>query len=385
MFSFKKRYVVMVGVLGGFAIANQDLLKTTWHRLNSETANGSLLASRQSVAPLGNDPKNGAWDSEVDSIRTSFQSVSVQPNSSIDPSLEPLPNSSRPASRSSASPSSTARTVSSSNRTLNQRHATDPLRVRIASFNLNSFGESKVQKLAVVESIAKLIRLFDVVAIQHIQSRQHNILPDLIDKVNQSDRRYEYCIGPRVGPEGAQQQFAFVFDSDRMETDRQMLYTVEDPQQLMSYEPLVGWFRTKTVSASEAFTFSLVNVRIDPLNEVREREALPDLVRSVRKDGRLEDDTILAGDFGCADKELSTLRNAGMLFALEGIPTTVTGEAMLDNIIFPSRATDEFTGRAGVIDFLRQANLSIDQAFQISTHLPVWAEFTATEGGVTGK
>jgi hypothetical protein len=54
---------------------------------------------------------------------------------------------------------------------------------------------------------------------------------------------------------------------------------------------------------------------------------------------------------------------------------------MLDNILIPTRSTDEFTGRAGVIDFLRQLNLSYDQAMQVSSHLPVWAEFSAYEGG----
>jgi hypothetical protein len=73
-----------------------------------------------------------------------------------------------------------------------------------------------------------------------------------------------------------------------------------------------------------------------------------------------------------------------MLFALEGTPTTVSGEAMLDNIVFPARATNEFSGKAGVVDFLRQLNLSIDQAFQVSSHMPVWAEFFAVEGGSPG-
>jgi hypothetical protein len=249
---------------------------------------------------------------------------------------------------------------------------------------MQAFGESKLRKAAVTEVIARLIRQFDVIALQHIQSRLQNVLPELIDKVNQSDRRYEYCIGPRVGSEGNQQQFAFVFDTDRVETDRQMLYTVDDPQRAMEYEPLVGWFRCRLVPPSEAFTFSLVNLRMDPLNGEREWKLLPDLVRCVRQDGRQEDDVILVGDFGCSDKDLSGLKNVGMIFALEDVPTTVSGEAMLDNIVFPARATDEFTGKAGVVDFLRQGNLSIDQALQISSHMPIWGEFFAIEGGKIG-
>ena len=70
-----------------------------------------------------------------------------------------------------------------------------------------------------------------------------------------------------------------------------------------------------------------------------------------------------------------------MVQAIDDLATTVSGESMLDNILIPTRSTDEFTGRAGVIDFLRQLNLSYDQAMQVSSHLPVWAEFSAYEGG----
>jgi len=387
MFSLKKRYVVVLGILGGLGIANQDFLKSSWLQLQS------MMAQESRAMPSNRDLQQPFLPegSVTDRYRSHPAQASLaQPdrytsaNTSFDAGAAfHLPSTSGATKFSSASEGSSARMVSATNRNEPSRAPADLLKIRIATFNMNAFGESKLQKSAVVESIAMLIRKFDVVAVQHIQSRQQNILPEFIDKVNVSDRRYEYCIGPRVGPEGNQQQFAFIFDSDRIETDRQMLYTVEDPQQILTFEPLVGWFRAKTDRASEAFTFSLVNIRIDPLQEARERQALPDLLRSVRQDGRLEDDIILAGDFGCSEKELGALRRSGVVFALEGTPTAVTGEAMLDNIIVPARATDEFTGRAGVVDFLRQNNLSIDQAFQISTHMPVWAEFTATEGGLS--
>lgn len=382
MFSLKKRHVVVLGILGGLGIANQDFLKSTWTRLQNFATQEPNLNSSDRNSQHVSEASISGFESSVASPSTSASYLFA--NSSFDRRKESqFPSTSGTTKFTNVPDSSTTRMVSSASRLESSRPSTDLLKIRIATFNLNAFGESKLQRSAVVESIAILIRKFDVVAIQHIQARQQNILPELIDKVNVSDRRYEYCIGPRVGPEGNQQQFAFVFDSDRIETDRQMLYTVEDPQQIMTFEPLVGWFRAKTVATSEAFTFSLVNIRIDPLNEMREREALPDLLRIVRQDGRLEDDIILAGDFGCSEKELGALRRSGVVFALEGTPTTVTGEAMLDNIIVPARATDEFTGRAGVVDFLRQGNLSIDQAFQISTHMPVWAEFTATEGGIS--
>ena len=91
---------------------------------------------------------------------------------------------------------------------------------------------------------------------------------------------------------------------------------------------------------------------------------------------------ILLGDFSSSSAQIQAVPGLGLHMAIEEIATTVSGEWMLDNILFPTRSTDEFTGRAGVIDFLRQLNLSYDQAMQVSSHLPVWAEFSALEGGM---
>jgi len=378
MLSLKKRHVVIAGILGGFAIAYQDSGTAVWQQLQTKLAALSKpspvrrdeptnVASLGDSLPMENLPSQFVSNSSLgEHMRTRNPGLAVAPSNSLsqESTRWPTVSSQHPAQR-----------------------VTTPSQlptIRIASFSLEAFGESKLKKAAVVETIARMIRQFDVIALQHIQSKQQNIVPELLDKVNQSDRRYDYCIGPRVGSAPNQQQYAFLFDTDRVETDRQQLYTIDDPQALIEFDPLVAWFRCKGVPSNKAFTFTLVNLRLDPLSNGKELKRMPDLIRSVRQDGRSEDDIILLGNFGYSDSELSSLHSIGMLFALEGIPTTVTGEAMLDNILFPARATDEFTGRSGVVDFLRQLNLSIDQAFQISTHMPIWAEFFAAEGGSPG-
>ena len=353
MLSLKKHHVVIAGILGGFAIAFYDSTVAVWQQLQSK------------LAALSSDTPAARAETANPSRTLAADGASS--------------NAASPSTASLAWP-----TVSSNIQATRANAANQMPTIRIASFSLEAFGESKLKKAAVVETIVRMIRQFDVIALQHIQSKHQNIVPELLDKVNQSDRRYDYCIGPRVGSESNQQQFAFLFDTDRIETDRPQLYTIDDPQALIEFDPLVGWFRCKAVPIDKAFTFTLVNLRLDPLTLGKELKMLPDLIRSVRQDGRSEDDIILLGNFGYSDSEMRSLQNIGMLMALEGIPTTVTGEAMLDNIVFPARATDEFTGRAGVVDFLRQLNLSIDQAFQISTHMPIWAEFFAAEGGSPG-
>jgi hypothetical protein len=34
---------------------------------------------------------------------------------------------------------------------------------------------------------------------------------------------------------------------------------------------------------------------------------------------------------------------------------------------------------------MREHNLTMEQALEVSDHLPVWAEFSSTEGGLPGR
>lgn len=257
--------------------------------------------------------------------------------------------------------------------------------MRVASFNVRSLGPAKMAKPHITEALVTMIRQYDVIALQEIQSSRDDLLPMILDRLNQSGRQFDYLIGPRVGRTPPHHQFAIVFDTERLETDRYQLYTVDDPQDLLSYEPLVAWFRCKGVPPEEAFTFSLATVRLDDQFADSERTILPGLIDAIQRDGRGEDDWILAGDFGGGISQLTSLDNKEVRFAIRDLPTDVAGTRMLDTICFSARATTEFTGRAGAFDFLRQYNLSIERTLEISDHLPVWAEFSVIEGAEPGR
>jgi endonuclease/exonuclease/phosphatase family metal-dependent hydrolase len=253
--------------------------------------------------------------------------------------------------------------------------------IRIASFNVQGLGEGRKTGPGPVDLITRLLSQFDVIALQEIRSRQDEVLPELVSRLNSSGRKFDFMIGPRVGRTEQREQLAFVFDTERVETDRFQLYTVEDPEDLLHREPLVGWFRTVGLPAQEAFTFSLVNVHIDPDMVEAELQALPNLIQAIAADGRGEDDIILAGDFSASAPRLAMLSMGGMRVLLDGIATTTRGTHQLDNIAFPLVNTTEFTGRSGAYDFLRQFNMNLEQAIQVSEHLPIWAEFSIIEGG----
>ncbi len=257
--------------------------------------------------------------------------------------------------------------------------------IRVASFSVPALGPAHLAKPHVLETLVGVARQYDVMAIQGVYTSRDDLLPTLVDKLNQSGRAFDYLIGPRVGRGATREQFAILFDTAKLETDRYQLYTVDDPEDLMNFEPLVAWFRCKGVPPQDAFTFSLVSLKIDVNFAERERQILPGLVQAIRDDGRNEDDWIMVGDFAGGTSELQSLAQAGVRFALQDIPTNVEGSRMLDTILFPARATTEYTGRSGAYDFLRRQNLSIERALEISSHLPIWAEFSILEGAEPGR
>ena len=98
-----------------------------------------------------------------------------------------------------------------------------------------------------------------------------------------------------------------------------------------------------------------------------------------------EDDVILLGDLEADSDHLGRLAGIpAITAAVTGIPTTTRGTLMADNILFDRRATIEFTGRSGVMDLIRELDLTPQAALEVSEHLPVWAEFSAYEGGQAG-
>ena len=260
--------------------------------------------------------------------------------------------------------------------------------LRIAAFNLETYGPTKAARPLVTSTLSRIFTNFDIVAIQEVRSRDQSLMPALVDQINADGRAFDYVIGPRVGRSSThKEQFVYLFDTTSVEVDRYQSYTVDDPQDLLNREPFVAWFRAKGPRPDESFTFSLVNVHTDP-DEVRgENTVLDDVVRVVRNDGREEDDVIVIGDFNASVDQLEQfMPYSQLMWAVgDGLATNTRGTQQYDNLGFNRQFTDEFTGRGGVFDMLREFNMSIEQALSISDHMPVWAEFSRFEGGVPGR
>lgn len=254
--------------------------------------------------------------------------------------------------------------------------------IRIASFNIEVFGEKKLARPEVANVLARVVRYFDVVAVQEIRDANDDFLPRFLSLVNANGSYYDYVIGPRLGRSNSKEQYAFIYNAASVECDRQNVYTVEDPDDLLHREPLVAGFRVRGPPPEQAFTFSLIDIHTDPDEAQAELNVLDDVFRAVRDDGRGEDDIILLGDLNADDRHLGELGQVGYItWVVTGMPTNTRGTHLYDNILFDSRTTMEYDRRAGVFDLMNEFHLSMEEALAVSDHLPIWAEFSLVEVG----
>ncbi len=252
--------------------------------------------------------------------------------------------------------------------------------VRIATFNIQVFGTSKLAKPEVMGVLADVVRRFDVVAIQEVRSTDQTVVPQFVQLVNSQGAQYHFVIGPRLGRTSSKEQYAFLYDTTRIAVDPNTVYTVGDPADYLHREPLVAHFQVRVREGQVPFSFKLVNIHTDPDETDTELDALDDVFVAVERDGSGEDDVILLGDLNVDEYKLGQLGQLpDIAWVVTGTTTNTRRSKAYDNIVFNRTATSEYTGRWGVLDLEREYGLSRDQALEVSDHLPVWAEFSPVE------
>jgi deoxyribonuclease-1-like protein len=252
--------------------------------------------------------------------------------------------------------------------------------VLIASFNIQVFGESKLAKPNVVEILARVVRKFDIVAIQEVRAKSDDIIPRFIQAVNADGSRYHYVIGPREGRTSSKEQYVFVYDTTRVEVDPASLGTIPDPSDRLHRPPMVARFRTRITPPQAAFSFWLVNTHTDPDEVPQELAALTDVFLAMQRARPDEDDVIMLGDLNAGPPQFGSFqRIPGVGWAVAGTTTNTRRTKTYDNLVFAWPQTAEYLGAWGVLDLQTAFGLPLDNALEVSDHNPVWAAFSPVE------
>lgn len=261
--------------------------------------------------------------------------------------------------------------------------------IRIATFNIQRFGDKKAADDQVMESIAEIMAQFDVVAIQELQSQDMTPIRRMIDMLRASGAQYAATVSQQLGRTTYRESYAFVWDESRVRMTSEA-YVVQDPGDRMPREPMVASFEARSGSADgrHPFRFTLINVHTSPDGVAdsaleNEMDVLDDVFVRVRQyDYQLtgEEDLILLGDLNVPG---DGLRELGQLPGVQTIApelkTNTRRTKTYDHIVIDRRVTTEFTGRYGVLDMQQHFGINEEQALAISDHQPLWAEFSAYE------
>lgn len=257
-----------------------------------------------------------------------------------------------------------------------------PTEIAIGTMNIQTFGPKKIANTKVMGTLVNIARQFDVFAIQEVRSKHdQTILQQYINMINSDGSQYSYVLSPLLGSERYSEQYAFVYDTTRIELVDEGA-VIPDPQQLLHREPMFSRFRTRTSNINQSFSFALANVHIDPdltRSELTTLYYAYEWLRSYLVN--YEDDVILLGDFNEPPRNYGQLWQIQTLAAAlpDNVTTNTRQKNAYDNILIDRATTQEFTGKAGVIDIQREFGLTMQEARDVSDHLPVWAIFSAGE------
>jgi endonuclease/exonuclease/phosphatase family metal-dependent hydrolase len=250
--------------------------------------------------------------------------------------------------------------------------------IKLAAFNLQIFGTTKAGKPEVMGVLSKIIRNYDVIAVQEIRDSSQTALPLLRDAVNSmGNPQYDYVVSERLGRTTSKEQYAYIFNTQTIQPIGSP-YVYPDTNDLFQREPYVSEFKTKNGN----FDFVLVTIHTDPDTATQEINDLPKVVEDAKSRYKSEGDFIIVGDLNADcnyfnENAQSQLRSVDYYWVINNTldTTTKSTDCTYDRIILTTPAKTDFTGEAGVFRYDTAYNLTYENTVEVSDHYPVYASF----------
>jgi deoxyribonuclease-1-like protein len=253
-------------------------------------------------------------------------------------------------------------------------------KIRIASFNIQVFGESKRSKPEVISVLARTVRKFDIVAIQELRDDTETTLPYFVNYINTfPGPEYAAISSPRLGRTSSKENYAFIYNTETVDFVLGSNRTFQDPPSgtstdLFQREPFMAAFKSGNLS------FVLIVIHTEPDTTESELDSMK-LVFSDAASAFPETKLITLGDMNAdcdylKPGEPAWLREDYFWVVPDGADTTTKStDCAYDRIILNQEAKKSFDGAWGVYRFDNEFSLNASQSEAVSDHYPVWAEF----------
>ncbi|XP_056390893.1 deoxyribonuclease-1 [Hyla sarda] len=259
--------------------------------------------------------------------------------------------------------------------------------IKIGAFNIQSFGDSKMNNPEVSTVIMKILQRYDLILIQEVRDTDLSAVETMMTELNSqwSEPIYSYVVSDLLGRDSYKERYLFVYRNDKVNVQDSYhyhdhnMYTGEDT---FSREPFVVMFNAPGTVIQD---FVLVPLHSAPKDAVREIDALYDVYLDVFEKFQ-SDNIIFLGDFN-ADCSYVTASewDSIRLYNTEDFTWLITHDvdttvgktncaydrivisgADLHNAIVPDSAK--------VFNFHKKYKLTSEQALAVSDHYPVEIE-----------
>ncbi|OIP81518.1 MAG: hypothetical protein AUK44_09935 [Porphyromonadaceae bacterium CG2_30_38_12] len=169
---------------------------------------------------------------------------------------------------------------------------------KIATFNIQNFGKSKLAKTDVVDTLATIVRQFDIVAVQEISDISNRTAPAFLKVVNAVGAHYKLSCSERTGrqPDDVKsaEQYAFYYDSRTVSLTKAALYP--DVHDDFQREPYIASFTRK----ADSLTFILCTIHTAPKQAMKEIAALAKVAKWIPTHFKNAQRIIFCGDFNAS-------------------------------------------------------------------------------------
>ena len=251
--------------------------------------------------------------------------------------------------------------------------------LKVGAFNIQVFGVTKASKPEVMDVLAKIIRTYDIVAIQEIRDASQTALPALVEIVNSDGSQYGYVVSERLGRTTSKEQYAYIYNNTTVElVGTPCTYPEPNGTDPFHREPYIASF--KAIEGN--FDATLMVIHTDPDEATEEINALDAVVTYARSAYPSEQDFVVMGDLNadCSyfdEDSASTLSGTEYYWCINNSvdTTTKTTDCTYDRIIITDAAVSDYTGDAGVYRFDTVYGLTTNETTAVSDHYPVYAMF----------
>lgn len=260
--------------------------------------------------------------------------------------------------------------------------------IKIASFNIQTFGTKKISRPRTLTVLAEIASNFDIIALQEIGSNRSAASEETCNEIMEIyTARINEITGENIYHFIRGDQYAIVYRTDKVKLNDYILY---DGEEVFSYPPLIANF--ETIHPESNFDFSLVTIHTSPKFAEEEIPALKTVIEETQN-LYCEPDVICLGDFN-ADGRYYNEGSDMQLYGFDpetyitGIPnsydtTVADSDNTYDRIQMTINLSSDYTGGSGVFRFGKVYDITECEGGRtkagtekaVSDHYPVWCEY----------